>query len=350
MAENNWSDEELEITLIAYLIMIDLDKSGKKYNKQALYRNIAEKYTDGRTKGSVERRMGNISHLMIKKGLPIVSGISVLSNTGSGIENRMLGLLERLQYAKKVIGKFQNIKNLIIGEETEISKESKELFPYLSEKEKVYNYRQKIPYQIICFGAPGTGKSKYIDDITLACVNNDKECCIRTAFHPDTDYASFVGCYKPVADNEGKIQYKYVPQAFTTAYVKAWRNPHRDFFLIIEEINRGNCAQIFGDIFQLLDRDSNGVSSYDVKPDKDLQQYLKEAFLGAENQIDNIPIQIGDIMKLPANLHIYATMNTSDQSLFSIDSAFKRRWDWQYMPIVDEKRNHRIAVAGNEYD
>ena len=335
MAEE-WNDEELEAAVAVYLKMQDLDASNIKFSKLPFYRYLRE-ILPHRTQESIEYRMLNISAVVDSLGGKFVNGLKPAKNVGTNVAARIKALLQKQMKINDVIRKA--IKEAI--------KKTEDVF--VSEKIESYKY-EKTPLQIICFGAPGTGKSKYIDDITLACVNNDKECCIRTAFHPDTDYASFVGCYKPVANSEGKIQYKYVPQAFTKAYVKAWRNPHRDFFLIIEEINRGNCAQIFGDIFQLLDRNSSGMSSYDVKPDEDLQQYLKEAFQGAENQIDNIPIQIGDIMKLPANLHIYATMNTSDQSLFPIDSAFKRRWDWQYMPIVDEKRNHRIAVAGNEYD
>ena len=150
----------------------------------------------------------------------------------------------------------------------------------------------------------------------------------RTTFHPDTDYASFVGCYKPLM-NDNSIKYSYMPQVFTQAYVAAWKNPTLDIHLVIEEINRGNCAQIFGDLFQLLDRTENGVSEYPITADKDLADFLKkENVLGVNH--DGIR---DDKLKLPSNLHIYATMNTSDQSLFPMDSAFKRRWDWEYVPI-----------------
>lgn len=247
--------------------------------------------------------------------------------------------------------------------------------------------------QLIYYGAPGTGKSKTIKDLTFG------ESVIRTTFHPDSDYASFVGTYKPITeevvlrDCNGKkvideetnevvkkerIAYKFIPQAFLEAYVKAWKKlgskksgksdksynrihpalldtpeiftknkASKKQFLIIEEINRGNCAQIFGDLFQLLDRNEYGFSDYPIVADKDMQKYLEKEFAGWEitnkdeiNQLYGEANMVNLIMKgerlvLPSNLYIWATMNTSDQSLFPIDSAFKRRWDWKYVSISE---------------
>ena len=216
--------------------------------------------------------------------------------------------------------------------------------------------------QQIYYGAPGTGKSKTIKDLTFG------ESVIRTTFHPDSDYASFVGTYKPITEEvtlrdcygkkvideetnevvkEERIAYKFIPQAFLEAYVEAWKKlgSSKKQFLIIEEINRGNCAQIFGDLFQLLDRNEYGFSDYPIVADKDMQKYLEKEFEGWEitnkdkiNQLYGEANMVSLIMKgerlvLPSNLYIWATMNTSDQSLFPIDSAFKRRWDWKYVPI-----------------
>ena len=154
-----------------------------------------------------------------------------------------------------------------------------------------------------------------------------KDAVFRTTFHPDTDYAAFVGCYKP-SMNDGVIEYSFTPQVFTNAYIAAWENTKKPVYLVIEEINRGNCAQIFGDLFQLLDRDKEtGKSEYPIKADKDLVAHI-EKVLGAGHE----GIKNGELC-LPSNLIIYATMNTSDQSLFPMDSAFKRRWDWEYVPI-----------------
>ena len=218
--------------------------------------------------------------------------------------------------------------------------------------------------QQIYYGAPGTGKSKTIKDLTFG------ESVIRTTFHPDSDYASFVGTYKPITEEvtlrdcygkkvideetnevvkEERIAYKFIPQAFLEAYVEAWKKlgSSKKQFLIIEEINRGNCAQIFGDLFQLLDRNEYGFSDYPIVADKDMQKYLEKEFAGWEitnkdeiNQLYGEANMVNLIIKgerlvLPSNLYIWATMNTSDQSLFPIDSAFKRRWDWKYVPICE---------------
>lgn len=178
--------------------------------------------------------------------------------------------------------------------------------------------------QIIYYGCPGSGKSHMVKEITNTI---DPNYVFRTTFHPDTDYASFVGCYKPRM-NDGVIEYSFTPQIFTNAYIKAWEDTSKPIYLIIEEINRGNCAQIFGDLFQLLDRDKvTGKSEYPIKADKDLVAHI-EKVLGVGHE----GIKNGELC-LPSNLIIYATMNTSDQSLFPMDSAFKRRWDWEYVPI-----------------
>lgn len=231
-----------------------------------------------------------------------------------------------------------------------------------------------FPLQQIFYGAPGTGKSFRIKRDTA---NQSK---IRTTFHPDSDYSTFVGCYKPTMSNEGdrtdqekgggtkQIEYAFVAQAFLKAYVKAWKSycsneseNAKPQYLIIEEINRGNCAQIFGDLFQLLDRNEDGYSTYPIVADTDIQKYLSKEFekLDVPDSLNMIyddydgnvaeDIKNGTVLALPNNFYIWATMNTSDQSLFPIDSAFKRRWDWKYMPIDTQKENWNIEVDGKKY-
>ncbi|MCI5681104.1 MAG: AAA family ATPase [Paludibacteraceae bacterium] len=223
------------------------------------------------------------------------------------------------------------------------------------------------PLQQIFYGAPGTGKSYRIKEIVE---HYPKENIFRTTFHPDSDYSTFVGCYKPtkvkkpVRDMAGKtalddkkneifedaITYSFVPQAFLKAYIRAWNllDSGQLVFLIIEEINRGNCAQIFGDLFQLLDRRQDGYSVYPIKADTDLAQYLN----GTDNDGNDILTNREGItdgeLNLPPNLYIWGTMNTSDQSLFPIDSAFKRRWNWKYIKISDAKLNWGIQYVQDD--
>ena len=203
---------------------------------------------------------------------------------------------------------------------------------------------QENPAQIIYFGAPGSGKSYKVAE---ALAGGDEKNIFRTTFHPDYDYASFVGCYKPEME-VGEIKYAFTPQVFTNAYVRAWEHPNEKVYLVIEEINRGNCAQIFGDLFQLLDRKEDGTSCYSIRADKDLADYLQYVLSGdAKRGIE------GGNLCLPPNLHIIATMNTSDQSLFPMDSAFKRRWDWEYIPInySDKAKSGQfmITINGKNY-
>lgn len=228
-----------------------------------------------------------------------------------------------------------------------------------------------MPYQSIYYGAPGTGKSHSVKCETEAWEKKGR--VVRTTFHPDSDYSTFVGAYKPTTESvqrydiynkpmtrdgvpvmEQVITYEFVEQAFLQAYIDAWRNREEPEFLIIEEINRGNCAQIFGDLFQLLDRGNDGYSEYAIRADKDLQKHLSKAFEDVE--IEDYPnVKTGKELLLPGNLYIRATMNTSDQSLFPIDSAFKRRWDWKYVPIAKGndngiELNWMIDIDGNLYD
>ena len=291
----------------------------------------------------------------------------------------------------------------------------------------------EYPHQQIFYGAPGTGKSHTIKRV----VDDQGKICFRTTFHPDSDYSTFVGAYKPSMDkNKGKtvkaildydgmvdkfkeyieatknnitqasvlfgydyhdsivnmldctshkipdlvteayksgttydtnvragmrvyedhpqtrnkqIIYKFVPQAFTKAYVAAWKT-EEEVYLVIEEINRGNCAQIFGDLFQLLDR-KNGVSEYPIDADADLADYIEEKLEDSPRSDIPTDVRSGEKLMLPSNFYIWATMNTSDQSLFPIDSAFKRRWDWVYIPIKPhDEENYRIEIGTSTYN
>lgn len=280
-----------------------------------------------------------------------------------------------------------------INPETEAYNDPEEYFKYFDKVTLLPVTERSLPIsgkpcQIIYYGAPGTGKS-----FTIKKYTKDISDVVRTTFHPDSDYSTFVGAYKPTMrrlnDGQGSgtvhedIAYEFVPQAFLKAYVNAWKllataanaEEIKPEFLIIEEINRGNCAQIFGDLFQLLDRNDEGFSNYPICADKDLQGYLHKVFdeewldredkpevmkehlgqiYGKKSDIDKV--LAGEILMLPSNLYIWATMNTSDQSLFPIDSAFKRRWDWKYIPISQGSDNNgnllnwKIQVGRKKFD
>lgn len=160
---------------------------------------------------------------------------------------------------------------------------------------------------VLIYGVPGSGKSHYIKKN----YKSDKGCLERVVFHPDYSYADFVGQIMPRVEDD-EVVYKYVAGPFTKILCKAWNNPNKKFFLIIEEINRGNAPAIFGEIFQLLDRNNSGESEYGIT-NYDIANELYEN--DPEHEI-----------KIPSNLWILATMNTSDQNVFTLDTAFQRRW------------------------
>jgi len=212
---------------------------------------------------------------------------------------------------------------------------------YFSSTTKKTSSLQKV--QKIYFGAPGTGKSYQItEDLKDVDLIFQK----RVTFHPEYDNASFVGGYKPITDKNGDIKYEFVPQIFTNIFVEACNDPSHQYYIIIEEINRGNCAEIFGELFQLLDRNED----YKITPSNELINYLN-------TNISNSKFYIEGKMLLPDNLSILATMNTSDQSLFPMDSAFKRRWEWEYIPInystdssVNKSALYKIKIGDDLID
>lgn len=187
------------------------------------------------------------------------------------------------------------------------------------------------PRNLIYFGAPGTGKSHELGEHADRYFDDDHRC--RVTFYPDYTYSQFVGCFKPmteqVVDSDGNkrtaITYRYALGPFLETYVKAVKNPEQNYLLIVEEINRANPAAVFGDVFQLLDRRSDGCSEYTVAAPEDMREQLMVEF-------DNDAIAASKLA-IPSNMYIWATMNSADQGVFPMDTAFKRRWDFRYMGI-----------------
>lgn len=177
-------------------------------------------------------------------------------------------------------------------------------------------------YNKIIYGAPGAGKSASVSEIV-------GKNFIRTVFHPETQYSDFIGCLKPHKDNSsGSITYSFRKGPFIKILEEALLHPEKQHFLVIEELNRANTAAVFGEIFQLLDRDNSGKSEYPTFiQDEDLYDALKEK-LGSDNEL----IKKRELI-IPSNLSIIATMNSSDQAVFPLDTAFKRRWIFEYLPI-----------------
>lgn len=212
-------------------------------------------------------------------------------------------------------------------------------------------YQSEFPRNRILFGAPGTGKSFTLNhekDVLLA-EGGEYE---RVTFHPDYSYANFVDTYKPVPckDNGDKdaITYSYVPGPFMRTYVKALQNSKtgapKPFLLMIEEINRANVAAVFGDVFQLLDRGDDEVSDYPIQASEDIKKYLAGELGGNPEDYSEI--------RIPDNMFIWATMNSADQGVFPMDTAFKRRWDFTYLGINDSEAGivgKKVTLGQGEY-
>lgn len=218
-------------------------------------------------------------------------------------------------------------------------------------KELVFNtsYKSKYERNRIVFGAPGTGKSYGLKKDCEDLLKDKDGLYERVTFHPDYSYSQFVGTYKPVMDMDGKsIKYDFVPGPFMRVYVEALKSGRTDnpqpHLLLIEEINRAKVAAVFGDVFQLLDRDENGVSEYEIQASEDIRRYLAEKLGGCPDNYQRI--------RIPNNMFIWSTMNSADQGVFPMDTAFKRRWNFEYLGINENEEEissiGKIMLAGSD--
>jgi hypothetical protein len=289
------------------------------FQQEGVYKSIDSSNPKVNIKGSKEIKgtLRNLKSVIDKNLHPF------LKTNGDDVELKNITTVNIFGYYKNKVSNYLDLSPKSI--------QIKEI-----EKEEIVNTESISCLNKIFYGAPGTGKSHKVKEL----VAGKEERTERVTFHPEYDYSAFVGGYKPTMDGKD-IRYEFVPQAFVNIYVNAWNDLDNDYFLVIEEINRGNCAEIFGDIFQLLDRSND----YHITPSKELKEFLISKFSG-NPKID------GEKLILPPNLNILATMNTSDQSLFPMDSAFKRRWDWEYVPInysfSDENKSSKFQVKLSE--
>lgn len=230
------------------------------------------------------------------------------------------------------------------------------------------------PWNLIYFGAPGTGKSYKINELAFGNKENGRQPLFspknvrRVTFHPEYTYAQFVGCFKPfsrpvlaedtpaaaIKDAPTAIEYAFVPGPFLETYTQAINKPEEQFLLIIEEINRANPAAVFGDLFQLLDRSDNGVSEYPIDTPVEMRDYLKKEigqFVrdGRDKETGEVLFReelIGEAVRtlsLPSNMYIWASMNSADQGVFPIDSAFRRRWEYRYVSVNEKSAINSIG-------
>ena len=253
--------------------------------------------------------------------------------------NKNLFSIFELRTLRDIMGE-EEYKNLINSENT-----LKEFARFLvkdydaSIENIFFNFPKYInhSHQLIFYGAPGTGKSYKLN---IKAKDNFNENNIeRVTFHPSLTYGAFVGSFKPYSE-DGKITYKYIAGVFIRHLARALRNSNENYLLIIEEINRANTAAVFGDMFQLLDRDDSGKSEYKISMSDELKEYLKSVSC----------LEI-DKLHLPSNFYIWATMNNADQGVMPLDTAFKRRWDFEYMSLdanSEDKKLSEIEEKWNE--
>ena len=255
------------------------------------------------------------------------------------------------QYKPQEYGSYE-FADLGLSEEAPVTDQLKQLFHLLQNLNSTVKAQQQVhqeqieadvsrPHNWILFGAPGTGKSYVIDQAA----KQYPRC--RVTFHPDYTYAQFVGAYKPVPSQQtaSGITYGFVPGPFVNTLTESLENPNTPHILIIEEINRADPAAVFGDVFQLLDRNDEGSSEYSVRTSQELKDYLqgklsanaqktlRALIVDLEQSEADAPDYDCSEIAIPNNMYIWASMNSADQGVFPMDTAFKRRWTFQYLPI-----------------
>lgn len=261
-------------------------------------------------------------------------------------ENKITLKTEYIEEIKKKIFIFENSNYILTRDEVlkylikpihflDISLEN-----LLKQKEKSQKMSIKndidFPHNRILYGAPGTGKSYLLKKQVEENFNNSE----RVTFYDGYTYGQFVGMYKPIPDEDDNITYKYIPGSFMRLLVAALKSPEENFCLIIEELNRAKADKVFGNIFQLLDRDDENRSNYSIAASEDQIGYL-EVVLKDNSEILNSILEKG--LYIPNNFYIWSTMNSADQGVYPLDSAFKRRWSFEHVGLNENEKEFEIG-------
>ena len=332
------------------LFLYRIDELEEIFN---LIGNIVEvNFTDKNLNHNAEQVKINENTVRYEKSLKfskiiILIDILIKQNTQKYyniLYNWLMGFINKKDYHSN------DIENLLILY-LEMNNERKN---FLVQEDTIYfQYKKKnnTPHQRIYFGAPGTGKSYLLNEEAKNLVDKYE----RVTFHPNYMYGNFIGTFKPFPkkiDGKEEITYKYVPGVLLRLLIEALKDPEGKYMLVIEEINRANTAGVFGDFFQLLDRNEEGESQYPISTSEELREYLREEFKNNES----IKSKLGEDFEkiyLPKNLYIWATMNSSDQGIMPLDTAFKRRWNFKYIGIDEGeeeiKAKYYFKDSGRRY-
>lgn len=347
-------DEDVEISLSKLLTMLSDEAVFRlrinetddiKFNMAGVYKSLVDNDNQSILVNDFKENMGSLRILgsILKEDLNYFIRKEDNSSKNVVISNK-ISKDDLENYAKRVETHFDLIN-------IDLSLDTKKI-----SREETHNEDIDQPHQRIFFGAPGTGKSYELNKEAEENFGTKYE---RVTFHPNYMYGNFIGSFKPFSkrkneDEEKKITYEYVPGILMRMLVKAFKYPTENFLIVIEEINRANVAAVFGDFFQLLDRDQSGNSEYDISTSEEVREYLKEK-LSNITLAEQIQSRLGEGFEklyLPSNLYIWATMNSADQGVMPMDTAFRRRWDFKYLGINDAVDssfdNYRIRLSANE--
>lgn len=333
------------LTLISEKAIYKLENNGDDvyFNNMAIYDLLANGATEVDITSDVEAK-GSLRVL----GSIINEGLNQYLQSTKGILTSASDISLLTSYRNR-LNKYFEVATKKVPTTVEIQETTSVLNSLKYETEPVYSDKS---LNRILFGAPGTGKSHKLGNDMVDLLENAEKDYERVTFHPDYTFSQFVGTYKPVPiinkDGKEEISYQYVPGPFIRSYVKALKSAQTDnpkpYLLLIEEINRAKVAAVFGDIFQLLDR-KNGVSEYPIRTSEDLRHYLANELKVSEDKVATLT--------LPDNLYIWATMNSADQGVFPMDTAFKRRWDFEYLELDGGEADiegYKFNVAGQTYE